>query len=105
MNKSNKFSPKVRTRGVPGAGAPRLVSAERHRDHHTERPRTQPCSGRPQIGQSGRWLRPVAAAAMRQAAVAEITGTLAGCFQRRRTGAFDPILPVGFLRAQRQVTE
>jgi hypothetical protein len=43
-----------------------------------------------EIGLSGRWAQVVAATAMPQATVADISSPMSNSFQRSRPGAFDP---------------
>ncbi|MDE1955423.1 MAG: hypothetical protein KGJ03_06860 [Betaproteobacteria bacterium] len=42
------------------------------------------------VGRSGRWAQVVAATAMPQATVADISSPMSNSFQRSRPGAFDP---------------
>ncbi len=61
----------------------RPESADMEAPMQWSRPETDAaCAAWPKVGQSRRWSRPVAAAARRWVAVAKMTGTLSGCFQR-----------------------
>ena len=55
---------------------------------------------RPEIGQSGRWARPVPATAMLQSTVACIIKATRGCFQCQRTAPVDPEQPFSVASTQ-----